>query len=497
MAHDAFIFYECHVGTFTAEGTFESVIEKIGYLQALGITCLELMPLMQFSGKWGWGYDGVSLFAPHNAYGNPLLLKQLVNACHKAGIHVCLDIVLSHFGPEGCFLGDFGPYWSDRYHTPWGKAVNLDGPCSDEVRHFLLQNVLYWIDEFHIDAFRLDALHAIYDCSAHPFLKQLSQAVEKRCQELGRKIYCFAESDLNDSSLVRPIKQGGFGFDSWWNEDFHHALHVALTGEQNGYYQDFKGIEDLEKAFTHGAIFEGQYSPFRKKEHGNSFQHIPPEQFIAFLQNHDQIGNRLHGNRLSSTLSFHQQKMSALILTLGPFLPLLFMGQEYGEEASFEYFVDYQDKDLLANVYEGRKREFGLEGVEGMPHPDESAFLRSKLRWDYESDARKKALLQLYQQLISFRKNCPLFHPVHAKEMKVYSSIEERWIAWEYHSSDKPVAVLCTFDDRKQTIQLPFTSQGERVLHTDQKVFGGTEALLYKPQEKTVSVQHATGLLLY
>lgn len=416
------IFYECHVGTFTNEGTFRGVIEKLGYLKELGITCLELMPVAEFSGRWGWGYDSVSPFAPHHHYGTPGELKELINQCHNLGIAVCLDVVYNHFGPEGCFLQDFGPYFTDRYMTPWGQAINFDGPQCDGVRNFFIQNALYWIREFHVEALRLDALHGIFDNSPNHFLKELAQAVNKEA-------YLIGESDLNDSGLIL-----NHGLDALWNEDFHHALHVTLTGERQGYYQDFKGIDDLKTIFREGIVYGNKYSAFRERAHGNSFKKVALDQHVGFAQNHDQVGNRVKADRLSATLSLDLQKVVAFIVLLGPFLPLIFMGEEYGEKNSFEYFVDCQDKNLFSSICEGRKREFQIQNIS---LPDENAFLRSRLSWEKNDE-----LLSIYKQLIALRKKYP------PKEVQLLQSED---LQWQYGDN---LGLYCSFQDKAGKVSL-------------------------------------------
>ncbi len=476
IAQKKLIFYECHVGTFTKEGTFQALLNKLPYLKDLGITCLEIMPIAQFSGKWNWGYDGVSLFAPHNAYGAPEDLKKLIDSCHRLGIAVCLDVVYNHFGPEGCFIEEFAPYMTTRYQSPWGKAVNLDGEYSNEVRHFLIQNALYWIHEYHIDALRLDALHALYDFSVFPFLNQLSQLVQKASIALGRKIHLIAESDLNDSRLLRPNKSGGNSLSAIWNEDFHHAAHVSLTKETQGYYQDYDGMKDLKKAMASGVVYEGEYSSYRKRSQGNSFKGIKPEQLVVFLQNHDQIGNRPRGDRLAQRLSFQMQKMSAMLLLLSPYLPLLFMGQEYGEEAPFEFFVDYQDKDLLSKVIEGRKKEFSQEeGNIGLPN--ESAFKRSKLGWKMNSP-----LLALYRKLIHLRKIDPA-------KIKVYSIKDG--LAWE----SGHYGVLCDFGKEKREIALPYKKKAKLLLHTEQEEYAGNNGIALDQKRQVLMTPGECGAL--
>jgi maltooligosyltrehalose trehalohydrolase len=460
IPQEELIFYECHVGTFTEQGTFRGIIERLSYLKELGINCIELMPIGAFPGRCNWGYDGVSPYAPHHIYGGPTDLKELVNACHLHGISVALDVVYNHFGPEGAYLTTFGPYLTEKYQTPWGKAINYDGSGSDEVKHFMLQNALYWIEEYHIDVLRLDALHALFDQSPYPFLQQLVENV-------GDKAYLIGENDLNDSRLIRHPSLGGVGFHGWWNEDFHHALHVTFTGEQKGYYGDYKGISDLKETMQRGVVYQNKFSRFRNRSHGNSFRGIDTKQLVVFSQNHDQIGNRPRGDRLSTQLSFERQKVLAMILLLSPYLPLLFMGQEYGETTPFEYFVDYANLTLMQAVYEGRKKEFQ---VEELLYPDISAFHRSKLKWDLNT-----SLLNLYKRVIQLR------HSALQGKIKVISSTKDI-LMWEY---DRMV-ICCSLSDNCNQVKLPFKGHLQQLLHTEQKEFGGSKSFSFDEERKSI-----------
>jgi maltooligosyltrehalose trehalohydrolase len=322
--------YELHVGAFTPEGTFDAILPRLGELRNLGITAIELMPVAQFPGDRNWGYDGAFPYAVQHSYGGPESLKRLVDACHAAGLAAVLDVVYNHFGPEGNYAGDYGPYFTNTYHTPWGRAINFDGPDSDEVRRFFIENALYWLREFHFDALRLDALHAILDTSAIPFLAELSARVEELREETGRKLYLIGESDLNDPRLIRQRSRGGLGLDAQWSDDFHHALHALLTGETAGYYADFGAVAQLASTWREGYSFTGQYSGYRRRRHGAPATELPPCSFVVCAQNHDQVGNRAAGDRLSTGISFESLKLSAACVLLSPHVPLLFMGEEYG-----------------------------------------------------------------------------------------------------------------------------------------------------------------------
>lgn len=408
-----FIIYEIHVGAYTVEGTFEAIIPRLDALCDLGVTAIELMPVAQFPGERNWGYDGAYPFAAQNSYGGPEGLRKLVNACHQKGLAVILDVVYNHLGPEGNYLGDYGPYFTDRYKTPWGAAVNFDGFHSDEVRRFFIENALYWLGEFHFDALRLDAVHAILDFSATPFLQELAGAVHDLSLRLGRRHYLMPESALNDARLIRIPELGGFGLDAQWNDDFHHALHVLLTGETKGYYQDFGRMDHLARAFRDGFVYSGEYSMFRCRRHGNSSRDIPAHRFVVFAQNHDQVGNRMRGERLSVTVSFEALKLCAGCVLLSPFIPLLFMGEEYGERAPFPYFVSHLDPALIESVRDGRKKEFAAFTWLGEP-PDpqsEQTFLSAKLDHSIKTEKKNRVLLAFYKEIIRLRKeNRPLAH---------------------------------------------------------------------------------------
>jgi maltooligosyltrehalose trehalohydrolase len=400
-----YVIYELHVGTFSRLGNFDGVTAHLERLRSLGITAVELMPVAQFPGSRNWGYDGVYPFAVQQSYGGARSLQRLVDACHAAGLAVVLDVVYNHLGPEGNYLGDFGPYFTERYRTPWGAALNFDGADSEGVRRFFLENALQWIEDFHVDALRLDAIHAIVDHSARPFLEELADTIHRRGEELGRHVYLIAESDLNDPRVVRPSAVGGHGLDSMWCDDFHHAAHSLLTGETSGYYADFGQVEHLAQAFRGGMTNPGGYSRFRRRRHGRAGPDLQPEQCVVFVQNHDQVGNRMLGERSSALMSFEQQKLAAGVSCLSRFIPLLFMGEEYGETAPFQYFVDHGDRELLKAVREGRASEFGYAGAEDIV-PDPSAcetLERCVLNDGLLSSSRHQVLYRFYQTLLRLR----------------------------------------------------------------------------------------------
>ena len=424
MPLERFIMYELHVGTFTPEGTFDAVIDKLPYLRDIvGITAIELMPIAQYPGVRNWGYDGAYLFAPHAGYGEPDGLKRLVDACHTQGLAVILDVVYNHLGPEGNYLNDYGPYFTRRYQTPWGQAVNYDGAHSDPVRHFIVSNALYWITEFHVDALRLDAIHGIFDFSAKHILQELAEAVHAKAEHAGRAVHVIAESDRNDARVIAPINQGGYGLDGQWSDDFHHALHCLLTGEKNGYYEDFGDLDQLTTAIKDQFVYSGQYSAYRKHRHGNSAGDAVPSQFVIFSQNHDQVGNRAHGDRLSTLVPFAALKLAAAAVLLSPNLPLLFMGEEYGETAPFLYFIDHGDPGLAEAVRQGRQAEFASFGWADVPDPHaQSTFTRSRLQWDGPQTEKRQSLLRWYQTLTRLRKSVPALGTAHkADTLNVWS----------------------------------------------------------------------------
>lgn len=465
-ALEEYILYELHVGTFTPQGTFDGVISRLDYLCDLGITAVELMPVVQFPGEHNWGYDGAYPFAPQNSYGGPDGLKRLVDACHARGLAVILDVVYNHLGPEGNYLHGFGPYFTDRYHTPWGDAVNYDGPGSDPVRHYFVSNALYWITEYHFDGLRLDAIHDIYDFSALHILQELAEAVHQQREALGRRVYVIAESDLNDVRVINSPESGGYGLDAQWNDDFHHALLALLTGEQTGYYGDFGLFSDLVKAFREGFVLSGGYSSFRGRRHGSSSAHHPPCQFVACSQNHDQVGNRMRGERPSAYLSTPQLMLAAATVLLSPYLPLLFMGEEYAESAPFPYFVSHGDAELVESIRRGRQEEFAAFNYQGSP-PDpqsETTFLSAKLDQEQRHRGDHRVIFNFYRELIRLRKECAPLAWLSRENMLV-TACEDEQVMVVNRSVDN-VQILCLFNFSDQT----------RV--TNPALFGGTIIVL-------------------
>jgi maltooligosyltrehalose trehalohydrolase len=449
------VIYELHVGTFTPGGTFDSAIHRLGHLSSLGITHVELMPVPEFSGDWGWGYDGVDLYAPHHAYGGPLGLKRFVDACHSQGIAVLLDVVYNHLGPAGNYLSRFGPYFTKKYLTPWGEAMNLDGAGSSEVRRFLSDNALMWLRDYHIDGLRLDAIHAIYDLSAVHFLEQLAQEVDELETQTGRRLVLIAESDLNDPRVVTPIEECGYGMDAQWNDDFHHALHTALTGECTGYYRDFAGLRDLAKSLQSAFVYDGRYSDFRERHHGRKPRGLPGTRFVGFLQNHDQVGNRARGERASHYMNLGQLQIGAALVLCSPFVPLLFQGEEFGASTPFCYFTQHADPELARAVTEGRRAEFAAFGWNASEIPDPqnpNTFLRSKLDWNEPAREPHKTLLEWHRNLISLRKAIPALRDGRLEDVGVQFDDQKRWLVVRRGA----VAIACNLAESEQSVPLPF-----------------------------------------
>lgn len=402
------IIYELHVGTFTPEGTFEAIIDKLDHLEDLGVNTIEIMPISQFPGGRNWGYDGVYPFAAQDTYGGIEGLKKLIDQCHRRGFAVLLDVVYNHLGPEGNYLSQFGPYFTEKYHTPWGSALNYDDEYSDQVRNHFLQNALMWLRDFHFDGLRLDAIHEIIDRGAKHFLKELSEKVDALEEETGRKYVLIAESDLNDTRVIDRYDKGGYGLEGQWVDDFHHSLHTVLTSEDAGYYKDYGTLELLAKTYRQAFVYDGIYSDFRKKTVGNSPKGLKRSHFVVALQNHDQVGNRLLGERISSLISFEKNKLAAGFFLTAPFVPMFFMGEEFGETRPFQYFISHGDKGLVKAVQEGRKKEFEYFFHEkGGKFPDpqsEETFNRSKLDWNFRKDDQKKTIYNLYKELLRLKK---------------------------------------------------------------------------------------------
>jgi len=401
------VLYECHVGTFSSAGTFDGAIEHLRHLADLGVDAIELMPVAEFSGGRGWGYDGVDLFAPHHAYGGPDALKRLIDAAHACGLGVVMDVVYNHLGPAGNYLPEFGPYFSAQHRTNWGEAVNFDGPGSDEVRRFVIDNALMWLRDYHCDGLRLDAVHAIVDHSATHILEELAVEVAALAAHAGRPLFLVAESDLNDPRFVRSRDAGGYGLGAAWAYEWHHALHATLTGDTSGYYADFGPLPLLAKALRQAWVYDGTYSRYRQRVFGRPPAGLDGSQFVVATQNHDQVGNRAAGERSSALMSDGRLRVAAALLLTSPFVPLLFQGEEWGAATPFQYFTGHEDPGLGAAVSQGRRSEFSAFGWDpaDVPDPqDPATFERSRLDWAQTQSQRHASLLAWYRRLIALRR---------------------------------------------------------------------------------------------
>ncbi len=471
-----YIIYEIHTGTFTEEGTFESIIPKLEYLKNLGITAIELMPVAQFPGNRNWGYDGVYHYAPQNSYGGPEGLKKLVDSCHKVGIAFILDVVYNHFGPEGNYTGEYGSYFNSMYHSPWGDAINFDGPDSDPIRNYFIENALYWFSNYHIDALRLDAIDRIYDMSAKHFLQELAEETIKLSNKLNRKLFLIAESDLNDNKIIRPKDEYGYGINAQWSDDFHHSIHSLLTNERQGYYEDFGTTGDLINSFNNTFVYTGQYSKYRRRIHGNSALNRRPDQFVINLQNHDQVGNRALGERLSQLISFEQAKLAAAALLLSPYIPLIFMGQEYNGNNPFLYFVSFNDQNLIDAVRKGRKEEFlSFQWKDEIPDPQsETTFLRSKLNMEMANEGQHKVLIEFYKYLINLRKKNKAFLSFDRKDFKADGTGKNGVIVLTRSYKESKVTAILNFNEEVFTTKVPFsTGKWKKILDSADEIWEG------------------------
>ncbi len=463
MRLEQMIMYELHVGTFTPTGTFAGIIEKLDYLVELGINTIELMPLAQFPGSRNWGYDGVYPFAVQHTYGGAAGLKQLINTCHQKNIAVVIDVVYNHLGPEGSYLNDYSThYFTDKYHTPWGKALNYDDAYCDPVRNFFLQNALMWLNDFHADGLRLDAVHAIKDLSAKHFLTELSREVEKLSHANGREYVLIAECDLNDTRFISGHEKGGYGLTGQWIDEFHHALHTVVTGELDGYYEDFGKLDHLVKAFEKTYVYDGIYSPHRKKAFGSSAEDHPFSRFVVFSQNHDHTGNRMLGERLTTLVSFEALKLIAGAVILSPYVPLLFMGEEYGETNPFLYFVSHTDPELVEAVREGRKREFAYfhkKGLDPLDPQAEDTYNKCKLSWNYKEE-NQEILWKFYQNLIFLRKSQPALQNFDRQAMEVFSYSDSVIVLHRKSKLKDDPSLYCVMNFSKQKKRFSLKSEG-------------------------------------
>jgi maltooligosyltrehalose trehalohydrolase len=441
---DQLILYELHVGTFTEEGTFESAIDKLEHLIDIGVNAIELMPVSQFPGERNWGYDGVYPFAVQNSYGGPDGLKKLVDACHQKGIAIFLDVVFNHLGPEGNYMKQFGPYFTDNYKSPWGEAINFDGQWSDGVREFFSDNALYWFEYFHIDGLRFDAIHGVYDMSAIHFWQFMHTRIKNLEQKLGRTFYTIAESDLNDTKVINSVAIGGYGFTAQWLDDFHHALYTLVHEEGRKFYEDFGSMQQLAKAFKEGFVHSGEYVKFRKKKFGVSSAGISGNKFVVFIDNHDQAGNRATGNCLASLISFEEIKLASAVYMLSPYIPMLFMGEEYGDDSPFLFFISHSDAELIEAVRQGRKKTFAHGGEEFNDPFDEKSFYQSKLQWQKKNSGKHKLLLQWYKTLIRLRKEQKALQ--NFNKNNVWVNVNENLVVLNRRSENFDEEIICFFN---------------------------------------------------
>ncbi len=481
------VVYELHVGTFTQNGTFDGVRERLKDLKQLGITAIELMPISQFPGHRNWGYDGVQPYAAQNSYGGPEAFQRLVDAAHAEGMAVLLDVVYNHLGPEGNYLGLLGPYFTDHYGTPWGQAINYDGRDCEPVRRYVIDNVLMWADEYHLDGLRLDAVHAIFDMGARHLLQELQTEVQQVAQRQDRAIHIIAESDQNDVRLLNPPEQGGYGLDASWSDDFHHIVHTLLTGEQDGYYSAFRTGDQLAKVFNDGFVYDGGFSPYRRRRHGTPAGDLDRSRLIVCVQNHDQIGNRACGERFGVLLPPSAQRMAAALMLLSPFTPMLYMGEEYGEQRPFPFFCSFGDAELIEAVRRGRRAEFAgldFQWQQEIPDPQaESTFESAKLTWSWPQGSTAAGIRQLYRDLIAMRRTPALADQQHTAA---------RWIPSSATANDLPLgqtdrgvlvlergagaALVAWFNVSGEQTPLPETPPAGRSLlaSTESERYGGT-----------------------
>lgn len=479
------VIYELHIGTFTEAGTFDAAIDRLSYLFELGITHIEVMPVVEFPGKHGWGYDGVSLFAVNNLYGGPDGLKRFVDACHLHGLAVVLDVVYNHFGPVGNYTTKFGPYLTDRHCTPWGDAVNFEDWGSDEARRFFCDNALMWMRDYHADGLRLDAVHEFMDRSAIHFMEQLSAEVEVLSSTVERRLVLIAESDLNDPKLVKPREAGGFGMDAQWSDDFHHALFTILNvdNEGKGYYVDFGSFEKLAKALTSAFVYDGMYSRYRGRIHGRPVNGLSAHHFVGFIQNHDQVGNRATGDRLEHIVGMDRAKIAAGIVLTASFIPLIFEGEEFAASTPFQYFADHEDPEMAKAVLEGRKKEFAAFGwdPDEIPDPEKlETFERSKLKWDEVNEGSHGEMLMWYRQLIHLRRRTTSLNDGDLGHVKVLFDEKKRWLTMDRGL----VRVMCNLGE--ETVELENPGRPSLLLASRDGIEVADEKVLLPPDSLAI-----------
>jgi len=483
------VIYELHVGTFTPEGTLDAAQQKLDSLRELGITHVELMPMNSFPGRQGWGYDGVDLFAPHEPYGGPEALKRFVDACHAKGLAVLMDVVYNHLGPSGNYLGKFGPYFTDAHHTPWGAAVNLEQAGSHEVRRFFCDNALMWLRDYHCDGLRLDAVHAYVDRSAINFMEQIAAEVCALEAETGRHYVVIAESDLNDPRLVTAPEAGGYGLDAQWSDDFHHALVTALSGDRSGYYADFGSLEQIAKALRDVYVYDGRYAPYRNRIHGKRVAGLPGWRFLGYAQNHDQVGNRATGDRLSQIVSLGRARIAAALVLTAPFVPMIFQGEEWAASSPFQFFTNH-NPELGKLVSEGRTKEFARFGWDPADIPDPQAqetYERSKLNWGERNAGPHAEMLEWYRKLIALRRSTPDLLDGDLSRVEVRFSESGQWLRMKRG--------VCTvvFSLAKEPVEVDVGPGVRLVLQSDSRIRLHDSHLVLAPDSVAVLVQDAGG----
>jgi maltooligosyltrehalose trehalohydrolase len=468
------VIYELHVGTFSRAGTFDGVIDRLPALRELGVTAIELMPVAEFPGGRNWGYDGVSPYAVQSSYGGPEGLRRLVDAAHGVGLAVLLDVVYNHLGPEGNYLHEFGPYFSDRYRTAWGEGLNLDGADSDEVRRYVVDNALYWVTEYHLDGLRLDAVDRVVDLSPEHIAEELGAAVHARGETLGSRKLVIAEIDANDAKWVKPREVGGYGLDAHWSDDFHHAVHVALTGERGGYYADFTEPGAVARVLARRYLNDGRYSPYRRRRHGRPAADVPADRFVVSIQNHDQTGNRARGERLSTLLSPEALRLAAALLLLSPYVPLLFMGEEHGETNPFLYFVSHGDPALVQAVRKGRQEEFAAFGWAGeVPDPQaEETFEASRPDWERAKSGEGARILALYRELLRLRRTEPALRPA-AATVAVRDDATAGWVAVRYDKGESVLQAVFNLSPEPRAVPPAGSESWSLAFSSDAPMYGG------------------------
>jgi maltooligosyltrehalose trehalohydrolase len=480
VALEELVTYELHVGTFTPEGTFDAAIGHLDGLAELGITAVELMPIGEFPGARNWGYDGVFPFAPESSYGGPYGFARFVDAAHARGLAVVLDVVYNHVGPEGNVLPRYGPYFSPRYRTPWGDALNLDSAGADEVRRYVGENALRWFEEFHVDALRLDAVHEIVDTTARPLLGLLAAATDELSDRLGRPLHLIVETSLNDARAIRLRAEGGLGVHAQWADELHHAIHAVLTGERDGYYADYGSVDDIAKAYRDGYVHTGQWSEHLERRWGNTTSGVPSERFVVFTQNHDHVGNRAIGERLASLVGLDGQKVAAGLVLLSPFRPLLFMGEEYGETNPFLYVVSHADPDLVEAVRAGRRAEFDRFAWADEP-PDpwaRATFERSRLDRSKLARPEHRGVRELYRELLRLRRDEPALADDRREDLGISTNEERSTIVLVRASAGRRAVAVFNLASADAEVPLEAVSDASsRLLDSSQERFGGTGSL--------------------